>query len=98
MLSQLHSTEVLPVAQVESLVLLFVPMASCPATGYHREEPGSVLFELSLYIFKDIVKILPEPPFLKAERSQLFQFVLIEEVSLSLDHLCDVMLDSVQYA
>jgi len=57
-LSELHSKEVLPVAEVEYLVLLFVPMASCPATGHHGQEPGSILFELSLYIFKDIDKIL----------------------------------------
>lgn len=95
-LSELHSKEVLPVAEVEYLVLLFVPMASCPATGHHGQEPGSILFELSLYIFKDIDKILLSLLFFQAELSHLF--LLTEEVSQSLDHVCDVMLDSVHYA
>lgn len=28
-----------------------MPIASCPDTGYHRKEPGSVLFALSLQVF-----------------------------------------------
>lgn len=39
----------------------FPVCASCPGTGHHWNEPGSILFALSLQMFIDIFKISPEP-------------------------------------
>lgn len=39
--------------------LWFIPAASCPVTGHHWEECGSVFFPSSFQIFIDIDKVLP---------------------------------------
>jgi len=53
----LHSTEVLLGVQTASLMFQFVPIASCPGTGYCWKELSSVLFALSLQVFVCVEEI-----------------------------------------
>ena len=45
----------------EHPVFQFVPIASCPGTGHHRREPGSVPLIPSLQILIHIAEIFPKP-------------------------------------
>ena len=64
--------------QLFSDVFQLMLIASGPITGHHWQEPGSVLFALSLQVFRHIDEILlPEPSLLQAEESQLSQHFLI---------------------
>jgi len=55
MLHHPHGTEFLPGVQKEPPMFQFAPTASC--SGLHLQEPGSVIFELSLQAFRDIDEI-----------------------------------------
>lgn len=53
---------------------LFVPIASFPVSGYYREEFGSLFF---IPFHQEFIYSPPEPSPLRAEWSQLSQFLLI---------------------
>lgn len=57
-LSHSHRKKVFLDVQRERRVSPFVPITSCPVSGHHREDPGSVLFAPSLQAFVDIDEIL----------------------------------------
>ena len=52
-----HSEKKIPYVQRDPPVFPWVPIASCPVTGYHWKEPGSILFAPSLQVFVYIGKI-----------------------------------------
>ena len=64
----------------------FLPVASCPATGHHWKEPGSILFAPFLPSLLYIDKITPQTSLLQAEQSQLSQPFLRSEMFQSLHH------------
>lgn len=79
---------------MESPVLQFVLIASCPLTGHHGKDPGSIFFAPSLQVVAHIDEIPPEFPFLQAEQSHSSQPLLTGEVLQSPDHLGGPPLDS----
>lgn len=66
-------------------------------TGCHWQEPGSIFFASSLQGLMDIEWDSPEYPPGSAARSQLPKRFLIGEMLLSLQHLWDPSLDSIQW-
>lgn len=52
---------------VELSVFQLVPIAPCPAIGYHLKEPGPIHFTSTLYIFISISKI-PSQSLLQVEQ------------------------------
>jgi len=58
-LSPLHYIAVLPGVQTAPPVFQFVPITSCPGTGHHRNEAGSVLFASSFQVCISIDVIPP---------------------------------------
>ena len=88
-----HSEKVLTNVQSEPPVFQFVPLASCPGTGHHWEEPVSVLLLSSfMYVLYPTLSRL----FSRLE-SQLPQPFLRGGMLQSLHHLCGPSLDSLQY-
>ena len=63
LLSYLHKKGILPVVQVEHLVMQFVPNVHCPLAGRDIKESISVLFTLFLQIF---IRCFHEPSLLHA--------------------------------
>lgn len=51
-----YSRNMFPGVQVEHHVFQFAPTASCPVTGYHWNDPGSIFFKSSLQV---LVNSLP---------------------------------------
>ena len=72
------------------------PITPCPIIVCHREEPGSILVALTLYIFININKVTPQSPLLQTKETQLPQPFFIREVLHSLNHLCCPALDPLQ--
>lgn len=66
-LHQLQSTEVLLGVQTEPSVFQFVCITSCPGTGHHWNEFGSIFFAPFPQVFIDIDKILSEPSLIRVE-------------------------------
>ena len=92
-----HSKDLFSCVHLEFLVFQFVPVVSCPVTGNHWEESGSLLFIPSLQVFIHIGKISSEPSFLQDELFQLSQPFFIGEMLKSVNHLPGPLLDSPQY-
>jgi len=74
----------------------FVTNASCSGTGHHWKQIGSFFFVLSVQLFINSDEILPEPPVVQAEQSQIPQTLQTGEVLQTLDHLGGFPLDSFQ--
>ncbi|KAK4830703.1 hypothetical protein QYF61_012872 [Mycteria americana] len=91
-----HSKKVFPDVHRQPPVFQFVPIASCPVTGHHQIQPGSVFSTPSLQVFIYIDKMSPQPSLLQAQQSQLSQPFLIGEMLQSLHHLHGPLLDSLQ--
>lgn len=93
----LCNTQVLPDNWIEPPVFWFVLPTSCPGTGHHWKEPGSVFFAPSLQVFIDVDEIPLKPPLHQAEWSQLYQPLLSGEMFQSFHCLDGSTLDSFQY-
>jgi len=69
--SHLHKAEKCFTKLKSVPVFLFLPAASCPATGHYWKEPGSAHFAPSLPVLIYINKIPFQPSLVWAEQSQL---------------------------
>lgn len=85
----------LPVVKSEPPGIQIVAVASCPPSGSHWKDPGSVLFALSLQVFIDFGEILLGL-FSRLNCPQLSQPLLILGVLQSFDHLGGPSLDCLQ--
>lgn len=76
----------------------FVPTVSCPITGHHWNELGSI-FTLSLQVFVHIDEnsSSAEPSLLQDEQIQVSQPFFRGDTLLSLHYLCEPLLGSLQY-
>ena len=67
------------------------PVAPCPITGCHWEEPGSILLTHTLYIFININEVTFQYHLLQAKETQLPQPFLLREMLQSLHHCGSVL-------
>ena len=74
---------------VKKFFLIFVWILLCPSlkplplvlpTGCHREELGSILMTLTLYIFINVDKVTPQSPLLQTKDTQLPQPHVVREM------------------
>lgn len=66
-----------------------VPVASCPVTVHHWQEPGSILFVCSLQVSTFINNIPPESSLPQDKQSQFSQPLLIWEITYFPTHFSD---------